>query len=74
MISPVMKPDKEGYQATYYSPHGAILHFLFLILILIISNIIFYIADYKLIRVKKHKSVVTTAKSPLIGNKNNEKN
>ena len=69
MISPIMKPDKEGYQATYYSPHSAILHFVFLILILIISNIIFYIADYKLIRVKKHKNVVITAESRLIGNK-----
>lgn len=48
MISPIMKPDREGYQAIYYSSHSAILHFAFLIFILIISNILFNIIDCKI--------------------------
>jgi hypothetical protein len=48
MISPIMKPDREGYQVIYYSSRSAILHFAFLIFILIISNILFYIIDCKI--------------------------
>lgn len=48
MISPIMKPDREGYQAIYYSPRSAILHFAFLIIILIISNILIYIINCKI--------------------------
>ncbi len=48
MISPIMKPDREGYQAIYYSWRSAILYFGFLIFVLIISNILFYIIDSKI--------------------------
>ncbi len=48
MISPIMKPDREGYTAIYYSPRSAVLHFALLIFILIISNILFYIIDCKI--------------------------
>lgn len=48
MISPIMKPDREGYQAIYYSSRGVILNFAFLIFILILSNILFYIIDCKI--------------------------
>ena len=48
MISPIMKPDREGYQVIYYSSYSVILHFVFLIFILIISNTLFYTIDRKI--------------------------
>lgn len=53
MISPIMKPDREGYQAIYYSSRSSILHFAFLIFILIISNLLFLIGC-KLSKVNKN--------------------
>lgn len=48
MNSPIIKADREGYHAIYYSPRSAILCFAFLIIIFIISNILFYIIDCKI--------------------------
>lgn len=48
MISPIVTPDREGYQAIYYNSHSVILHFAFLVFIFIISNIFFYIINCKI--------------------------
>lgn len=48
MISPIPEPDLEGYALIYYSPRSAILCFVLLIFIFIISNIFFYIIDCKI--------------------------
>lgn len=48
MISPIMKIDGEGYEVIYYNSHSVILNFVFLICILIISNILFYKINNKI--------------------------
>lgn len=49
--SPFKFKDREGYSLLYYSPRAAVLVFLCLLIVLILSNILFYLMARKMKRV-----------------------